>query len=239
VDRLADLVPFINQGPSATLFTGGNWNAKVQGDEMKHVDGDATTITEKNCITDVGGYTHSHYKGKVLTKCENDNDTIVKGNYTCRVDGYQEYSTKGDYTTNVWGKNFVTIVGLDHNKKLAVQINLVAGAKIEFDKTKDVLKTPFVQRQEGRVQKKIGEYQQKAASKKEKIAGQKRVEADEYDVTASHWIGKFSAECTRKAAKLREKADDYELKAGTIKQKGDLNVTEGTAKINGVFKATS
>ena len=105
---LKDMVPFVNQGPSFTLFSGGNWNRVIKENEKNHTDGN----TESYIV----GYTRTHNHGYVYTECDSNNDTIVHGNYTCRVDGYQEYSTKGDYTTNVLGKNFVTIIGMDMNK---------------------------------------------------------------------------------------------------------------------------
>lgn len=214
VERMKDLVPFINQGPSFTMFSEGSWNSQFDGNCDDRVQGDRKAFT--------GGKNQSLTLGPTWAEVRNNYDTLVTGNYTCRVNGYQEYTTRGDYTTNVWGKNFVTIVGLNMNKMLAVQVNMVTGAKLDYEKTKNLKQTPTYQLIVSKDYRKAAKLCQKAASLKE--------DADRVERGAAIMNHKVKGRCKVKAGKIRHQADELVEKATKILMQGsNVNVDAITA----------
>jgi type VI secretion system secreted protein VgrG len=224
-----DLIPFVKQGPMLTLFSEGDWNSKFDGNCEDKIFGNRDNYTKGNNRTKVDGFMWCEVIG--------NSDTLVHGNYTCRVDGYLENTTKGDYTTNIFGKNFLTIIGLSHNKMLAVQVNLVTGAKIEVDASKDVRKTPLAQKLEGKLQQKIGIQIMKAGNVKKTVGN--------YRKKAAKLEEKAGVIFTESKGLLKAKAATYKAMASTIKWVGSkiqgqgMSIFKGgTHKVNNALKVT-
>jgi type VI secretion system secreted protein VgrG len=234
------LLPFTSPGPNFALFTQGEWNSQINGKASSVTGDDSFSVyLAKNHTLDVG---------HVYTECWNNNDTLVKGNYTCRVNGYQEYSTKGDYTTNVFGKNYVTIVGQDHNKYLSLQTQInvgirisamlaasyirAYGIKVEHDHTKKLNVTALKQHIAGKLQEKWGNHQIKAAEEKKRVGGLLKAEAQNMESQAHVYNAKYKAKYLLDAKNIKEKGEKLEIDAGKQKLKGEVNVTNGTMKIN-------
>ena len=223
-----DLLPYSRTtGPAFSIFSEGDWNSNLLGNHMQHVKGWHDV--------EIDSYSNNYTHGPIKYFAGANWDNYIKGNYTCKVDGYQEYTTKGDYTTNVLGKNFVTIVGTSNIKMLAAELNVITGVRMTYDMSKDLRKTPLIQRSEGKLQQSVGSGMIKAGKYLEKV-GDYRTKATKLreDVETLEALANGLMKFKAKTAKI--KANTMEWVGAKFVAKGEKTFKGGETKINEALK---
>ncbi len=217
-----------------TKFSMGAPNSPSAGFFMA-TDADCKTYVKGDQWLEIGATRQEHVTGNYTIFAEANLETTVHGNYITRVKGYQEYTTNGNYTTYVWGsntttiagRNYTTIVGLDVLMKRAIEISSIAGAKLEYAMTKDLRKTPLVQRVEGRVQKKVGEIMITVGSSLHEKSPKIIQEGKEFTQQGVDAFQKFGGKMLQKLGELTAKV------GGAIAMKGADIHLDGATKIKG------
>jgi type VI secretion system secreted protein VgrG len=184
-----------------------------------------------------------YVKGTSESVVDGTSTSVYGSDYTQKVKGAEQYWTEGRYQMDVRGpyQDFyhgtyeTTVIGSQTTLNLinvnevivGLSASLSVGAKIEIDATKDVIKTPLIQRLVAAVSKRIGKITEKVINWNKTIA--KVVEKiGEYTQEVEGTMdSKVLGAYTLKAKPISMESDgDMDIKAPILHIDGNVSITK-------------